>query len=71
MAVEFDRGVVIGADSRTTTGSYIVRPRLPRPHFSPDTFARCSRLIVLQTSSHTSTIAYTVVDRGQQRTHRP
>lgn len=23
MAVEFDKGVVIGADSRTTTGSYI------------------------------------------------
>lgn len=26
MAVQFDNGVVIGADSRTTTGSYIVRP---------------------------------------------
>ena len=25
MAVQFDKGVVIGADSRTTTGSYIVR----------------------------------------------
>ena len=25
MAVQFDGGVVIGADSRTTTGSYIVR----------------------------------------------
>lgn len=24
MAVQFDGGVVIGADSRTTTGSYIV-----------------------------------------------
>lgn len=24
MAVAFDKGVVIGADSRTTTGSYIV-----------------------------------------------
>jgi 20S proteasome alpha/beta subunit len=24
MAVQFDKGVVIGADSRTTTGSYIV-----------------------------------------------
>ena len=29
MAVQFDRGVVVGADSRTTTGSYIVcRPSL-------------------------------------------
>ncbi|KAH7887868.1 nucleophile aminohydrolase [Phlebopus sp. FC_14] len=27
MAVQFDKGVVIGADSRTTTGSYIVRCR--------------------------------------------
>lgn len=27
MAVKFDKGVVIGADSRTTTGSYIVRHR--------------------------------------------
>lgn len=26
MAVQFDKGVVIGADSRTTTGSYIVCP---------------------------------------------
>ena len=25
MAVRFDGGVVIGADTRTTTGSYIVR----------------------------------------------
>jgi len=25
MAVQFNGGVVIGADSRTTTGSYIVR----------------------------------------------
>jgi 20S proteasome alpha/beta subunit len=25
MAVAFDGGVVLGADSRTTTGSYIVR----------------------------------------------
>lgn len=25
MAVQFEGGVVIGADSRTTTGSYIVR----------------------------------------------
>jgi 20S proteasome subunit beta 1 len=25
MAVQFDGGVVVGADSRTTTGSYIVR----------------------------------------------
>ena len=30
MAVQFDNGVVIGADSRTTTGSYIVRLRLAR-----------------------------------------
>ena len=28
MAVAFDGGVVIGADSRTTTGSYIVRFRI-------------------------------------------
>lgn len=28
MAVQFDKGVVIGADSRTTTGSYIVRPKI-------------------------------------------
>lgn len=27
MAVQFNGGVVIGADSRTTTGSYIVRLR--------------------------------------------
>ena len=25
MAVQFDGGVIVGADSRTTTGSYIVR----------------------------------------------
>ena len=25
MAVQFEGGVVVGADSRTTTGSYIVR----------------------------------------------
>lgn len=33
MAVQFDNGVVIGADSRTTTGSYIVRLRLARDTF--------------------------------------
>ena len=32
MAVQFDGGVVIGADSRTTTGSYIVRQYIP--HFA-------------------------------------
>lgn len=31
MAVQFKDGVVIGADSRTTTGSYIVMPfRIPQ-----------------------------------------
>lgn len=29
MAVQFDGGVVVGADSRTTTGSYIVRLQKP------------------------------------------
>lgn len=32
MAVQFDGGVVIGADSRTTTGSYIVRSRFTSRH---------------------------------------
>ena len=31
MAVQFDGGVIVGADSRTTTGSYIVRLPLSRP----------------------------------------
>lgn len=31
MAVQFDGGVIVGADSRTTTGSYIVRLTLSRP----------------------------------------
>lgn len=31
MAVQFDGGVVVGADSRTTTGSYIVRLQKPYP----------------------------------------
>jgi hypothetical protein len=35
MAVQFDRGVVVGADSRTTSGSYIVR-RSSLALFSPD-----------------------------------
>ena len=39
MAVQFDRGVIVGADSRTTTGSYIVRPRSPRSLSPPDTLA--------------------------------
>ena len=30
MAVQFEGGVVIGADSRTTTGSYIVSSHLSR-----------------------------------------
>ena len=29
MAVQFEGGVVVGADSRTTTGSYIVRLQNP------------------------------------------
>jgi hypothetical protein len=29
MAVQFEGGVVVGADSRTTTGSYIVRLQKP------------------------------------------
>lgn len=40
MAVQFDRGVVIGADSRTTTGSYIVRRHSPRSPSSSDIFYR-------------------------------
>jgi hypothetical protein len=31
MAVQFEGGVVVGADSRTTTGSYIVRLQKPYP----------------------------------------
>lgn len=31
MAVQFDGGVIVGADSRTTTGSYIVRFTISRP----------------------------------------
>ncbi|KAH0840064.1 nucleophile aminohydrolase [Lanmaoa asiatica] len=38
MAVQFDRGVVVGADSRTTTGSYIVRRCSLRPRSSPNIF---------------------------------
>lgn len=68
MAVQFDRGVVVGADSRTTSGSYIVRRRSPRPL---SLLTSSSRLIVSPTSSPTSTIAYIVVDRGQRQTHRP
>ena len=42
MAVAFDGGVVVGADSRTTTGSYIVRvlERAP-PYQSTD--SRCTQ----------------------------
>lgn len=32
MAVQFKDGVVVGADSRTTTGSYIVRLKI-KPGF--------------------------------------
>lgn len=36
MAVQFKDGVIIGADSRTTTGSYIVRLRLFKLRLSFD-----------------------------------
>lgn len=34
MAVQFDGGVVIGADTRTTTGAYIVSALIPRYNVS-------------------------------------
>ena len=41
MAVQFDKGVVVGADSRTTTGAYIVG--------SPSLYASIKTRIVFAT----------------------
>lgn len=74
MAVQFDGGVVIGADSRTTTGSYIVSRllSLSAPSNQVHTFASWAltrglpnRLIASPTNSLTSTTASTAVDPAQ------
>lgn len=73
MAVQFNGGVVIGADSRTTTGSYIVE-------YYGFTKKMCMLLTVVlhslrptvsQTSSLTFTIAYTAAVRVRLLTLKP
>lgn len=68
MAVQFDGGVVIGADSRTTTGSYIVRLTFRRLSLQTNL---ANRLTALPTNSPTSTTASTAADRAQPPTPRP
>lgn len=62
MAVQFDGGVVIGADSRTTTGSYIVSDRYDVTHLRPTESLISSRI------SMTGSI---VVVRDPQPTRKP
>ena len=57
MAVQFKGGVILGADSRTTMGSYIVCLSSSILH----EYLTGLRPTVLRTSSHTFTIASTVV----------
>lgn len=68
MAVQFEGGVVIGADSRTTSGSYIVRSIFL--HLSLNLIIPC-RPTVSQINWHSSMIVYTAVGRVLQQTHKP
>src|SRR6266849_4406734 len=72
MAVQFEGGVVVGADSRTTTGSYIVR--LPKPYSLSSqqlTIRPQTSPTTRQTNRPTSMTAYTAVDLAQRQIHKP
>lgn len=81
MAVTFNGGVVLGADSRTTMGSYIVRPLhtgilqwqgASQAYHSALSFLDCShRPTESQTSSPTFMTAFTAAAREVLQTRKP